>query len=300
MPTSNPSVSVVTVNWNLPEETARCVASILAGDYPRQQVVVVDNASTDDSVARLRARFGERITLLEAESNLYYGGGCNLGIAWSLAHGADCVLVLNNDTWIAPDMVTRLVRLAEAHPDAGIVAPMILCADEPRRIWALGSERHRWLPMPRDIGRGALDRGQFRVPRQVDYVTGCAMLIRREALAAGTPFDSRYTMYYEDADLCARVRARGLTIWVEPRAKMWHLGSASAALRSATSRYQRTRHRVLFYRQHPHGRWPLATHLAVLLSEVARGVRDMLRGHPHVAWAAWQGFRDGSRQRIHE
>jgi len=296
----DPFVVVVTVNWNLPMETARCVASILAGDYPHQQAVVVDNASDDDSVSLLRAEFADRIVLLEAGANLYYGGGCNLGIAWALAHGADYVLVLNNDTWIAADMVTKLVHLAEEHPDAGIVAPMILSADEPRRIWALGSECHRWLPMPRDIGRGEQDRGQFLAPRRVDYVTGCAMLIRRDALLLAASFDPRYRMYYEDADLCARVRAQGLTVWVEPRAKMWHLGSATASLRSATSRYQHARHRMLFYRQHPHGRWPLATHLAVLLSELAGGVRDVLRGRPRAMRAIWEGLLDGSRQRIHD
>ncbi len=297
---ANPSVVVVTVNWNLPVETAQCVSSILAGDYPRQQVVVVDNASDDASVPLLRAQFADRAVVLEADANLYYGGGCNLGIAWALAHGADYVLVLNNDTWIAADMVTRLVHLAEEHPDAGIVAPMILRADEPRRIWALGSERRRWLPMPREIGRGAEDRGQFQAPMRVDYVTGCAMLIRRGALLLTASFDPRYQMYYEDADLCARIREQGLTVWVEPRAKMWHLGSATASLRSATSRYQHARHRMLFYRQHPHGRWPLATHLAVLLSEFAGGVRDVLRGRPQAAKAAWDGLLDGSRQRIHD
>jgi len=117
------------------------------------------------------------------------------------------------------------------------------------------------------------------------------MLVRRAALEQVGFFDTHYRMYYEDADFCVRVQRAGFSLWAEPRAKMWHLVSLSAARQAATTRYQRTRYRVRFYRQHAPRAW--VTHLAVCAQELGRMGWALLRGEWDLAGAGWRGLRDG-------
>jgi hypothetical protein len=300
MRTKHPLVIVVVLNWNLPGETVACVNSLLDGDYPHQQVLVVDNGSTDDSVSQFRRCFGDQIDIVEIGVNLFYAGGNNVGIRWALEAGADFVLILNNDTIVASDMVSQLVRTAQDCPDVGVVAPMIYFGDDPLRIWALGSQRYCWLPIPRDVGRGEIDHGQYTTPFEVDYVTGCAMMVRRSVFTQVGPFDPNYRMYYEDADLCARVQQAGFALFVEPRAKVWHRVSASAKQQTITSCYQRTRYRIRFYRQHPHGPFPWLTLSLLWIQELAQVGMALIRGRTGLAKAKQRGLCDGYRERIAE
>ncbi len=296
----HPLVIVIVLNWNLPGETVACVNSLLDGDYPHQQILVVDNGSTDESVSQIRRCFGNQIDIVETGVNLFYAGGNNVGIRRAMEAGADFVLILNNDTIVASDMVSQLVCTAQDCPDVGVVAPMIYFGDDPLRIWALGSQRYRWLPIPLDIGRGEIDYDQYTTPFEVDYVTGCAMMIRRSVFAQVGLFDPNYRMYYEDADLCARVQQAGFALVVEPRAKVWHMVSASANRQTITSCYQRTRYRIRFYRQHPHGPFPWLTRSLLWIQELAQVGIALIRGRTDLVKAKWRGLRDGYRERIAE
>jgi GT2 family glycosyltransferase len=300
MTTTNvhPSVAIVVLNWNLPIETIACVQSLQAGDYPRQQIVIVDNGSTDDSVARLRDHFGDSVAILETGENLYYAGGNNVGLRWALEAGADWVVVLNNDTIVAPDMVSWLVRTASSSPDLGIVVPMIYWGGDGRRIWAMGSRRRWWLPLPQDVGKGETDHGQYSQPLDVDYAVGCCMMVCCQVLMRTGLFDPSYRMYYEDADLSARVRRAGFRLVVEPRARMWHLVSASAGRQAAVSCYQKTRYRMRFYRQHTAKFWVWSTCALLMAQELARATLHWVQGERDLAFARWRGLRDGSTEEI--
>lgn len=294
----NPFVAIVVLNWNLPTETIACVSSLLAGNYPNQRVLVVDNGSTDKSVLKLRHQFEDRIDILETGANLFYAGGNNVGIDWAMKAGADFVLLLNNDTLAAPDMVSWLVRTAQAHLNIGILAPMIYFEHNRSRIWMLGSRWPRWRLMPQDIGRGEIDHGQFSMPFAVDCVTGCAMMVRRAVFAQVGLLDTSYQMYYEDADLCARAQQAGFELFVEPRAQLWHKVSVSANRQAAISRYQRTRYRMRFYRQHSAGLFPWLTLTILWLQEIARISIALSRGQLDLASAGWRGLRDGFREKV--
>lgn len=288
-----PLLVTVILNWNLPQETLACVNSLLQSTYPRQRIVVVDNGSTDDSVTYLQNQLGNRVEILETGKNLFFAGGNNVGIRYALDAAADYVLVLNNDTKVAEDMVSVLMMTALQYPRAGILAPMIYYGDDHSHIWALGSKKRSGWPFPYDIGRKETDRGQYDKPITVDYVTGCAMLVRKEVFQQIGLFDPHYQMYYEDADFCARAQQAGFEILVEPRAKVWHLVSASATRQKVNSYYQRTRYRVRFYRQHPEGPWPWLTHYLLINQEILRMFRAVVQGNPRLAAAGWRGLRDG-------
>lgn len=291
-----PHVVIVILNWNLADVTVSCVRSVLGGDYLNQRVLVVDNGSTDDSIAHLQHIFGETIEILATGENLYFAGGMNRGLQWALTTDAEYVLLLNNDTRIGTDMLSRMISMAESDPVIGLVGPMIYFEEPPNKIWALGSRRVSWLPIPQEIGRGQIDRGQYSVPLDVDYLVGCAMLIKRLVLEEIGLLDPQYRMYYEDADFCARARGAGYRLVAEPRAKMWHLVSASAKQEVALSRYHHTRYRIQFYRQHQHSILSWITHFFLLTQESLRWIAMAARGRLDLARAIWQGLRDGYRQ----
>jgi len=289
---ATPWVVAIVLNYGLPEATADCVRSLQANDYPRLDLLVVDNGSTDDSVALLRARF-PTLPIVEIGENRYFAGGMNVGLTQALEQGADYALVLNNDTLAPRDMVTRLVQVAEASHDAAAVAPLI--TDTEGRLWAAGARQRCGWPFPRNLGWADVRRAGGDQAIRVDYVTGCGILLRATALREVGLFDEGYCLYYEDADLCARLAEAGYTLWVAPAAKMTHLVSATAKRQAQHSVYLHTRYRLRFYRQH---RQPLHwLGWALLLGqEVGRALCEGLTGRKDLGAARWRGLRDGWRE----
>jgi hypothetical protein len=216
----------------------------------------------------------------------------NAGIEAALQAGAGSVLLLNNDTIADADMIPRLREAAVTLPRAGILGPAIYYYDAPARLWQAGTRRSALLPVPVNLGGAALRRARGR-PLRVDAVTGCAMLVRREVFSRIGPLDSRYAMYYEDADFCYRARGAGFEIWCVPRARMWHRVSLSARQVPQTTRAIAAWGRARFYRQYPHGPFPGLT-LAFLLAQAALGAaRDYARGDAALARLRWRATLDG-------
>jgi hypothetical protein len=280
-------VFVVILNWNLKDDTISCVESVLRGRYAQQRVVVVDNGSQDGSVLALASRFGETIDLLANEENVGFARGVNVGIRHALAQGADWVLLLNNDTVIAPDMIERLVAVGNRRSDVGILAPTIFYYDQPDRVWRLGDRHCRWLPIPLKVSTKALKTGNEVLP--VDYVTGCGMLIRRQVFSTIGLFDPRYFMYYEDADFCRRAAKAGFAIVCVLAARMWHKISHSTRGDVSQQHYLRTRHRVQFYRHH----YSLPAWIYSALGTLWMILKDLLKGNGRAAWADARGFYHG-------
>jgi GT2 family glycosyltransferase len=280
---------VVTLNWNLSADTIACVESVVAAGVASERIVIVDNGSTDDSVRRFRTRF-PTASLICNQRNLGFGEGMNQGIRHALERGASSVLILNNDTIIDPHMVTILVEAYDALEDAAILGPAIYYHDMPSRIWRLGDKRVRWLPMPLRVRR---DPERCPSPFQVDYVTGCGMLTRREVFERIGLFDKRYFMYFEDADFCRRARDAGFTVWCVPQARMWHKVSLTAQRDKPSNRYHRALNQVRFYHEHPHGPLPLLRE-AYIVSRVAKTIlSDVLHGDWNLIRPLWKGTADG-------
>jgi len=241
-----PWVVIVVLNWNGLADTLACLASLAELDYPERKVVVVDNGSTDGSVRAIRERF-PTVTVLENGENLGYTGGNNAGLRYALGHGADYVLLLNNDTVVAPGFLRRLVDAAEADPRIGLVGPTIYYYDRPAIIWSAGGAIDWQRGSTRMLGLNERDRGQFgRGPRTVDFVTGCAILVRRIVPERVGLLDERFFAYYEEAEWCVRAVRAGYKIVHVPLARMWHKISPSARTDSWPVQYYMTRNRLLF------------------------------------------------------
>jgi len=241
-------VCVILLNWNDSHETLACLASLRTVTYPSFQVVVVDNGSVDDSVATIRAHYPEA-TVLEAGSNLGFTGGNNLGLRWALEHDADYALLLNNDTVLTPDFVTEIVAAAETDPSVAIVSPIILYDSAPDTLWSAGGSIDWRRGSAEMIGLNAPYTGQYgEAPYDVDFITGCAFLIKAPVMRAIGLLDERFFIYYEDTEWCVRARRAGYRVVVTPRARIWHKISPVAREASPRVHYLMTRNRLLFLR----------------------------------------------------
>src|SRR5438477_3617076 len=151
------SVWIVVLNWNGLTDTLACVESLRELHYAERRVIVVDNGSTDGSVGALRSassRLG--IEIIETGKNLGYAGGNNLGIRHALDHGADFILVLNNDTTVDPLLLDELVGAADQHPEAGCFGPWIFYMHDRERVWFTRSDWSPELPAFTAPGKGHL------------------------------------------------------------------------------------------------------------------------------------------------
>lgn len=243
---AQPLVGIVILNWNRPADTIACIASLRRMPATRYRVVVVDNGSSDDSVARLRAAYPD-LELIENGANLGFAGGNNVGLRHLIAAGCDYLMLLNDDAEVAEDTIDRLLAVAEADPTIGFVGPTICYFGQPRMIWSAGgmvapNGEPSHLDDLKEIG----EPGQ--PPRNVDYVTGCAMIGRREMLERIGLLDERFFIYFEETEWCARARQHGYRVVHVPDSIMWHKLTPTARSQSPRYIYLMTRNRLLYLR----------------------------------------------------
>ena len=216
--------SVIIVNFNGRQFLDHCLDAVLNQQLAEPfEVLLVDNGSTDDSLALTRAGYPS-VRVIEAGRNLGFAGGNNLGIR--AARGRHIVL-LNNDTRVRPGWLRALVDAAEANPTAGAIGAKLLFLDPPDTIQNAGS-------LLLSDGSGAdrgfrePDRGQYDKPEEVFGACGASVLYRREMLEDVGSFDETFFMYYEDTDLNWRMRLRGWKVMYEPAAVVDHVHAGSS------------------------------------------------------------------------
>jgi GT2 family glycosyltransferase len=227
MMNKTPKVAVIVLSWNGRDLTMACLQSLTESDYPEMDIYLVDNASSDDTVEAVKATFRDKVKLIVNRTNLGFAGGNNVGIQQALDNGADYVLLLNNDTTVASDMISHLVSGARNNPQMGIFSPKIFYQSPPDQIWFAGGEVLLARGVARHIGIRENDHGQYDSPREVTYVSGCALMARRDVFDKIGALDETYEMYFEDTDLCMRARLAGFGCYYVPQGRMWHKISPS-------------------------------------------------------------------------
>lgn len=244
----SPSVTVIILNYNRLADTRECLAFLRKVVYPRVSTIVVDNHSTEAGVSMLAEEFPE-VELMVNEANLGFAEGNNRALRRALERGADYMLLLNNDTVVAPDFLSLLVAAAEADPSVGMVGPTICYFQEPETIWSAGGHI--------DWDKGTtgmlhLNRPERECPDNigsVDFVSGCALLVKREVLEKVGLIDPRFFMYWEEVDWCVRTRRAGYEILHVPQSRLWHKISPVQQAASPFVAYYMARNRLLFLRK---------------------------------------------------
>jgi GT2 family glycosyltransferase len=284
-------ITSVVLNWNRRDDTLACVAALQALELrsAQQEIVVVDNGSTDDSVAALRAAHDE-VEIVQLERNLGYAAGMNAGIRHALAEGADWTLLVNNDTLAMPDML-QLMLDAGTGPSVGMVAPTVYYMDQPDRVWPSAGRR-------RQLTLAAFDTTASpptSEPYDVDWATGCCLLVRRALWEDVGLFDERYGFYYEDHDLCLRAAKAGWRMVHVPQAGVLHRVAASTGQGSPRQAYLLARGSVPFYLSHTRGAQRLLIVPYRFGSFLRTLLEALLEGRPQVGTAYARGLWDGLR-----
>ena len=237
----SPSVYLLILTWNAKQTVLECLESVAQIDYDNLHTVVIVNGSTDGTAEALREQYGDRITLIVNPGNLRFSRGNNEGIRFAVEQRADYVMLMNDDVKVDEGIIRELVAVAESDPKIGMVGPKIYYFDPPDQIWFAGGDVLLNRGVVRHRGIRETDHGQFDQVSDCDYITGCAMMVRREVVEQIGVLDPAYLAYYEDTDWCMRARRAGWRIVYAPQARMWHKISASTG--GQLTRYK-IRHRL--------------------------------------------------------
>ena len=292
-----PRVLIIVLCYNGVDLTLACLESLGRISYPDADVLVVDNASSDGTPARVRAAF-PRAEVIETGVNGGFAAGNNVGLRRALERGYDYALLLNNDTEVAPDFLDLLVAAAEADPQIGAAGPLICYYEQPEVIWSAGGVIDWRNGTSSMRGIGERDSGQYAAPAQVDFVTGCALLCKRAALERAGLLDERFFMYYEETEWCVRIGRAGMRIVHVPAARLLHKIPLNDRSDRPYVAYYMTRNRLLFLRQ---TLAPARTWLRALLLQDARTILSLSlrpkwrarRPHRNAMLRAWRDFWRG-------
>jgi len=221
------SLYVIVLNWNGEKVIGPCLASLKRVLEPPLEIIVVDNASSDRSIEIIRREAPDAEVIVN-ERNLLFAAGNNVGLRRAIERGGSYVLLLNNDTEVEPSFAAAMLASLDRAPDAGIVGPKILYDGEPKRIWYGGAGFYPlfWIPRHRDIRK--IDGTFPERGGETGWVSGCAMLVRREVIERIGMLDPSYTIYCEDVDYCLRARRAGWKVLYEPAAVVRHKVSSSS------------------------------------------------------------------------
>ncbi len=288
----HPSVMIVIPNWNLKNDLAECLDSLLANHYPDLHIVVIDNASSDGSAEFISSQY-PLVRVIRLDQNRGYAGALNIGIEMAQEIRIDFILALNNDTVIPPGAIDRLVQRMLEDPTVGVVAPKVLYAANPQIIFSLGDRRYPFIPLPVGYGYKKKDGPRYAGVMEFDYVTGCAMLIRRSVIDQIGSFDTSMFMYYEDADFCRRARDAGWRIVCDGGTTILHKAQLSSKNDRAGTLKTRTHNRVWFYRRYPHGPFRWVTYAMLWVIAFWKLLAYHINGKSELASSYWQGFLQG-------
>lgn len=293
----NPNrISIVVLNWNGRDDTLACLDSVTCLSGGPYSVIVVDNGSTDDSVAAIRQQH-PCVEVIETGQNLGFAGGNNVGIRRALDSGADFVLLLNNDTEVDPGLLNAFVDAARQRPDAGVFSAKIYFHADPQRIWYAGAA---WNPVSArfdQLGEGEIDDGRpaFTQLAETAYACGCAFFVPAARFRELGLLDDDFFLYFEETDWCARAQAAGHPSVFVPQARLWHKVSVSfGGEGSPLALYFLTRNRLLWAAKHASRAQRRAVRRAVLHGLAHRLLRPLTgrNGAPlHKTRAWWWGLR---------
>jgi len=247
----NNKIGVVTVTFNSATVLDDFMTSMLAQSHLNFVLYVVDNASTDRSLEVLAAYPDPRVVLIANPENRGVAEGNNQGIDQALKDGCDDVLLLNNDTRFSSELFATMLA-AGKRLDADMLVPKMMYHDPEDMIWCAGG-RFDALRACKTVHFGDRERdsGQFDTAKRISYAPTCCMLIRRSVFDRIGTMDKNYFVYYDDTDFCMRARERGVSLWYDPDATLYHkVSSLTGGETSDFSVRICTRNKVYFILKH--------------------------------------------------
>ncbi|MCM8709411.1 glycosyltransferase family 2 protein [Clostridium sp. SYSU_GA19001] len=237
---------IILVNYNNFTDTIQCVNSLKKLTNKNYEIVIVDNGSQNNSVEEIKKSL-PNIKLIETGKNLGFAGANNVAIKYGLENNADFYLLLNNDTIVEPDFLDNMMEIFKNYSKVGIVGSKIMYYGNKKLIWYAGGKVN-WLKFRVEhFGLKEIDKGQYDNESEVDFITGCNMLIKKEVLENIGLLEEDYFMYYEDVDFCIKAMMKGYKLIYTPKAVIYHKVSvASGGEDSAFAIKWNTRNKIIF------------------------------------------------------
>ncbi len=296
---STPKVTALVLNWNGLEDTLACVDSLARLDYGNLRVIVIDNGSKFSPAKEVSSRHAW-VRIIENERNLGYAGGNNVGMRAALDEGAEFIWVLNNDVVVEPDSLDHLVAAAQRHERAGAVGGKVFRGDEPARLWMTWG-RVTWLQSLIALeGRNRLDDGRYDVERAVDWLPGCSILFRANALKEVGLFDEDYFAYHEDVEWAARARGYGWQCWFSGASRIHHSAHGSSGGEQTYvgfRKYLSARNSILYARSYARFHQKLLMYAAIVITLPFQFLRRLASGEQEGIYLKIRGWIDGLRGR---
>lgn len=240
-------IGVVTVTFNSEPVIDEFLASMLGQTHSDFLLFIVDNASSDQTLAKVAQHQDPRVTVIANPGNFGVAKGNNQGIEAALNSACEAILLLNNDTVFGADFLEKLVA-AQEQIGCDMIGPKVMFHDDPRIIWWAGGRFNRRRAFSLiHYGMHEIDHGQFEQVRQVEYAPTCCLLVKRSVFERIGLMDERYFVYFDDVDFCFRAKQAGLSLFYLPSCTLFHkVSSLTGGVESKFTLRYCTRSRVYF------------------------------------------------------
>ena len=283
-------LSIITINYNGLKDTCELIDTLPLNDETIE-VIVVDNASTQDEATELEKRY-PLIIVIRSDKNLGFAGGNNLGI--KAAHGK-YLFFINNDTILSqPSALSLLITRLESSAQIGMVCPKIRFTWDKQPIQYAGYTPLSKITLRnKSIGFGEKDNGQYDTPHPTPYAHGAAMMVKREVIEKAGVMPECYFLYYEELDWSLMIRRAGYEIWYEPACTIFHKESQTTGQMSPLKTYFITRNRLLFAQRNAQKDTKYLTYVYLIIVVATKDISfHLLRGKFNLACAVIKGITD--------
>ena len=221
-------LAIILVNWNSFELTKDTLESLQQTTYTNYDCIVVDNGSADGSGDLIESTFPNCI-VLKSITNKGFTGGNNIGMDYALQYGYEYIMMLNNDVAVAPNFLEPLIAKLDQDASVGAVQPLIYFHHDRNLIWNAGSRYLSWIGLPLTLMYFRKDplRLQMNMQKKIDWITGCAFMIRTSVLRKTGTLKEPYFIYFEDVDLSFRIKQAGYQLGYVPESVIYHIAGMS-------------------------------------------------------------------------
>jgi GT2 family glycosyltransferase len=294
---SDPLLFVIVLNNNSRDDTVACLKSLTQSDYQNFKIILLDLASGQDTIEFFHNEFPQ-IQIIPLIENLGYAGNNNIGIKAALEQGAEWLLILNNDTVLGVSCLSSLMHAGSRDSSVGVVGPLVYHYDEPDVIQSAGGVFDKdWRNI--HLGLNEPDCGQYNAITEVDWVSGCAIMVRCALVEQVGPLDPDYFLYWEETEWCIRASRAGWKVVHVPYAKIWHKGVKRSYEPRAYVTYYMTRNYLFTLTKHK-------ASFLVRIHAMARIFKTLLSWSIKPQWknkrdhrnAMWRGLLDFLNHRM--
>ena len=274
-------LSIITINYNGLKDTCELIDTLPLHDETIE-VIVVDNASTQDEATEIEKRY-QQVKVIKSDKNLGFAGGNNLGI--QTAHGKYLFFINNDAILPQPSAISLLINRLASSDQIGMVCPKIKFSWGDHRIqYASYTPLSKITLRNKSIGFGEEDNGQYNIAHPTPYAHGAAMMVKKEVIEKVGMMPECYFLYYEELDWSMMIRRNGYEIWYEPTCTIFHKESQTTGQQSPLKTYYITRNRLLFAQRNITGIERFITYIYLIgivqvnmAKAVMKGIKDFIK-----------------------